>query len=105
MASAPIALANLSLSWILLDRVVNVSGQRPVTVDQKWLTSDMVVRFGLVLDGSSERRLGGAALQNAKERVGLCRSRSAQILFWRVIILGTVVVFYFLQDRIILRIL
>jgi hypothetical protein len=35
MASAPIALASLSLSWILLDRVVNVSGQRPVTVDQK----------------------------------------------------------------------
>jgi hypothetical protein len=36
---APIALANLSLSWILLDpstdRAVNASSQRPIVIDQK----------------------------------------------------------------------
>jgi hypothetical protein len=70
---ALIALANLSLSWILLDpstdRAVKASSQRPVAVDRKWLTGNMVVRFGLVLGG---QRLGSAALQKAKEQVGLC---------------------------------
>jgi hypothetical protein len=37
------------------------------------------------------RRIGGAAVQNVKERVGLCGPRSvvwaeAQNLFWRVIL-------------------
>jgi hypothetical protein len=91
-ASAPIALANLSLSWILLDpstdRAVKASSQRPVAVDRKWLTGNMVVRFGLVLGG---QRLGSAALQKAKEQVGYAGPRSIvwaedQKLFWRVII-------------------
>jgi hypothetical protein len=71
-APVPIALANLLLGWILLDpstdRVINASSQRPVVIDRKCLTSDVVVRFVLVLDGGSGQRLGDAALQNAKER-------------------------------------
>jgi hypothetical protein len=71
-APVPIALANLLLGWILLDpstdRVINASSQQAVVIDRKCLTSDVVVRFVLVLDGGSGQRLGDAALQNAKER-------------------------------------
>ncbi|TVT98100.1 hypothetical protein EJB05_56612, partial [Eragrostis curvula] len=52
-APSPITPSDLTLSWILIDpstgRAVNASSRRPVSVDRKWLTGDVVARFTLVL--------------------------------------------------------
>ncbi|XP_062182446.1 probable F-box protein At2g36090 [Phragmites australis] len=52
-APSPITPAELTLSWILIDpssgRAVNASSRRPVSVDRKWLTGDIVMRFTVVL--------------------------------------------------------
>ncbi|CAM0874522.1 unnamed protein product [Alopecurus aequalis] len=54
-APSPIAPAELTLSWVLLDptsgRAVNTSSRRPVSVDRSWLTGETVARFTVVLGG------------------------------------------------------
>ncbi|KAJ1264798.1 hypothetical protein BS78_08G029100 [Paspalum vaginatum] len=49
---APVAPAELALSWVLLDpasgRALSASTRRPVRVDRRWPTGDTVVRFAVV---------------------------------------------------------
>ncbi|GMI92267.1 hypothetical protein like AT2G27310 [Hibiscus trionum] len=46
---------NLSLSWIVIDvarkKAVNMSGERAVWVQRHWLTGNVQVRFGTVMEG------------------------------------------------------
>ncbi|KAK8550778.1 hypothetical protein V6N13_119279 [Hibiscus sabdariffa] len=46
---------NLSLSWIVIDvarkKAVNMSSERAVWVQRHWLTGDVQVRFGTVMEG------------------------------------------------------
>ncbi|CAL5098218.1 unnamed protein product [Urochloa decumbens] len=77
--TAPIAPADLSLSWVLIDpdtgRAVNASSRRPVSVDRRWLTGETVARFAVVLGG-------GVALDAAitcDERLGHVREVSLRI--------------------------
>ncbi|KAF6983744.1 hypothetical protein CFC21_001868, partial [Triticum aestivum] len=54
-AASSITLAELTLSWLLLDPtlgwVVNASSRRPVSVDRSWLTRETMARFTMVLSG------------------------------------------------------
>ncbi|CAL4904135.1 unnamed protein product [Urochloa decumbens] len=77
--AAPIAPADLSLSWVLIDpdtgRAVNASSRRPVSVDRRWLTGETVARFAVVLGG-------GVALDatvTCDERLGHVREVSLRI--------------------------
>ncbi|CAN6335601.1 unnamed protein product [Urochloa humidicola] len=78
-SAAPIAPAELALSWVLVDpatgRAVNASSRRPVSVDRRWLTGETVARFAVVLGG-------GVALDAAvtcDERLGHVREVSLRI--------------------------
>ncbi|XP_019199227.1 PREDICTED: F-box protein At2g27310 [Ipomoea nil] len=46
---------HLRLSWILIDpsakRAVNISSLKPVNIRRHWLTGDIKIRFGTVVDG------------------------------------------------------
>ncbi|WVZ88412.1 hypothetical protein U9M48_034938 [Paspalum notatum var. saurae] len=50
---APVAPAELELSWVLLDpatgRALRAATRRPVRVDRRWPTGDTVARFAVVL--------------------------------------------------------
>ncbi|XWS71437.1 hypothetical protein CRYUN_Cryun03dG0138000 [Craigia yunnanensis] len=50
---------NLSLSWIVIDptrkKAVNVSSRSAVSVQRHWLTGDVQVRFGMVMEGDGRR--------------------------------------------------
>ncbi|XVF19665.1 hypothetical protein REPUB_Repub11eG0130600 [Reevesia pubescens] len=50
---------NLSLSWIVIDpirkKAVNMSSRRAVSVQRHWLTGDVQVRFGTVMEGDERR--------------------------------------------------
>lgn len=50
---------NLSLSWIVIDptrkKAVNVSSRSAVSVQRHWLTGDVQVRFGTVMEGYGRR--------------------------------------------------
>ncbi|RCV36171.1 hypothetical protein SETIT_7G298400v2 [Setaria italica] len=81
-APAPIAPAELTLSWVLIDpstgRAVNASSRRPVSVERRWLTGETVARFAVVLGGG-----GGVALDAAvtcDERLGHVREVSLCIV-------------------------
>ncbi|MQL80721.1 hypothetical protein Taro_013147 [Colocasia esculenta] len=45
----------LTLSWVVFDparrRAVNLSSQRPVSVERQWYTGEILIRFAAVLDG------------------------------------------------------
>ena len=53
-AAEPISSEQLSLSWVLIEpvsgRAVNLSSQRPVEIERRWYTGDILVRFAVVLD-------------------------------------------------------
>ncbi|XVF05111.1 hypothetical protein REPUB_Repub05bG0143500 [Reevesia pubescens] len=49
----------LSSSWIIIDpirkKAVNMSSRRAVSVQRHWLTGDVQMRFGIVMDGNGRR--------------------------------------------------
>ncbi|XVF69229.1 hypothetical protein PTKIN_Ptkin11bG0064200 [Pterospermum kingtungense] len=51
---------NLSLSWIVIDptrkKAVNMSSKRAVSVQRHWMTGNVQVRFGTVMEVGDERR-------------------------------------------------
>jgi hypothetical protein len=52
-------LQNLTLSWILIDPTrkcaVNLSSQKPVSVERHWLTGEVQVKFAVVVPGGGRR--------------------------------------------------
>lgn len=46
---------NITLSWILIDpkgrRAMNLSSERPVSVQRHWLTGEVVVKFSTIMAG------------------------------------------------------
>lgn len=53
---------NLTLSWIIIDssrnRAVNLSSRWPVSVRQDWLTSDLHVKYAVVIAAGGNQRWG-----------------------------------------------
>ncbi|ESR37412.1 hypothetical protein CICLE_v10029080mg [Citrus x clementina] len=53
---------NLTLSWIIIDssrnRAVNLSSRLPVSVRQGWLTSDLHVKYAVVIAAGGNQRWG-----------------------------------------------
>ncbi|CAO2143321.1 unnamed protein product [Urochloa humidicola] len=80
-APMPIAPADLSLSWILIDpstgRAINASSRRPVSIDRKWLTGDTVARFAVVLSAAGDA--GGAGGVVALEAAVTCDERYGHV--------------------------
>lgn len=60
-------MGDMSLSWILIDprgqRAVNLSSQKPVSVQRHWLSGEVQVRFAAILAAAADQKKGARRVQ------------------------------------------